>query len=164
MTEFIINPVSGKPIKRGGSTYIKLLQQGVRFGGNSDHEKFKTDKIICEIDGKTTEELDIIKKNFNDTNTEYCAHKGRGFLSNYLVKKRKKTTYASFGLDVARRSAPKIIEYINNLEGLEDISIESAIARIIDYEGQKLAKRFDRGSTYFLLQDNSRPVTEETTV
>ena len=161
MTEFIINPVSGKPIKRGGTTYIQLLQQGIRFG-NSDDQKFKTDKIICEIEGKSVEELDTIKRNFNDTNEHYCAIRGRGHLSKYLVKKRRKQSYNTFGLELARRAAPKIVNYFNNIEELGDISIENSIARIIDHEAQRLSKSFNNSAKFFILKDNIGEPTEHT--
>jgi hypothetical protein len=151
--EYVINPLSKKPIQRGGKTYIELLKQGVSFN-NDDQEIYKSEKIVCEIGDKTEEELDRIKKEFNDANEEYCCHKGRGFLSGFLVKKRKKTTYASFSLELAKRSAVKIREFLDTLDDLEELFIERAIARIIDQEGQKLSKRFENCSKFYLLKNN----------
>jgi len=151
--EYVINPLSKKPIQRGGKTYIELLKQGVSFN-NDDQEIYKSEKLVCEIGDKTEEELDRIKKEFNDANEEYCCHKGRGFLSGFLVKKRKKTTYASFSLELAKRSAVKIREFLDTLDDLEELFIERAIARIIDQEGQKLSKRFENCSKFYLLKNN----------
>jgi hypothetical protein len=151
--EYVINPLSKKPIQRGGKTYIELLKQGVSFN-NDDQEIYKSEKLVCEIGDKTDEELDIIKKEFNDANEEYCCHKGRGFLSGFLVKKRKKTTYASFSLELAKRSAVKIREFLDTLDDFEELFIERAIARIIDQEGQKLSKRFENCSKFYLLKNN----------
>ena len=151
--EYVINPLSKKPIQRGGKTYIELLKQGVSFN-NDDQEIYKSEKLVCEIGDKTEEELDRIKKEFNDDNEEYCCHKGRGFLSGFLVKKRKKTTYASFSLELAKRSAVKIRDFLDTLDDLEELFIERAIARIIDQEGQKLSKRFENCSKFYLLKNN----------
>ena len=151
--EYVINPLSKKPIQRGGKTYIELLKQGVSFN-NDDQEIYKSEKLVCEIGDKTEEELDRIKKEFNDKNEEYCCHKGRGFLSGFLVKKRKKTTYASFSLELAKRSAVKIRDFLDTLDDLGELFIERAIARIIDQEGQKLSKRFENCSKFYLLKNN----------
>jgi len=158
--EFVINPLSKKPIQRGGKTYYELLKRGVSFK-NDDLEVFRSDKLVCEIGDKTEEEIDRIKKEFNDKNEEYCCHRGRGFLSGFLVKKRKKTTYASFSLELAKRSAIKIREFLDTLDDIEDLWIEKAIARIIDQEGQKLSKRFENCSKYYLLKNNFGENAEE---
>ena len=150
--EYVINPLTKRPIRKGGSMYYQLLKKGVDFG-NNELENFKLDKIICEIGDKTEEELDIIKKEFNDNNEEYCCHRGRGALSKYLVKKRRKMTYNNYGLELSKRSSKKIVEFLHNVE--DDIDgLEIEIARIIDRQSQILSKKYSNCSRFYILKDN----------
>jgi hypothetical protein len=152
LTEFIVNPLTNRPIRKGGIKYYNLLKQGVDLFDNS-LEKFKNDKIVCEINGKTEEQIDEIKKNFNENNEEYCCVKGRGVLRKYLVKKRKKMTYENFGNQLAQKSSKKIVEYLHNYDN-EDIDLSVEIAKIIDKEAQILSKKYQHCSKFFLLKDN----------
>lgn len=150
--EYVINPLSKRPIRKGGSMYYKLLKQGIDFG-NNELENFKLDKIICEIGDKTEEELDRIKKEFNDNNENYVAHKGRGALNKYIVKKRRKMTYELYGLELAKRSAPKIVEFLHNVEDCID-GLEIEIGRIIDKQSQILSKKYSNCSRFYIFKDN----------
>lgn len=150
--EYVINPLTKRPIRKGGSMYYQLLKKGVDFG-NNELENFKLDKIICEIGDKTDEELDIIKKKFNDNNEEYCCHRGRGALSKYLVKKRKKMTYDLYGLELSKRSSKKIVEFLHNVDDSID-GLEIEIARIIDRQSQILSKKYSNCSRFYILKDN----------
>ena len=152
LTEFVINPLTNRPVKKGGIKYYNLLKQNIDFGNNS-LEKFKNDKIVCEIKGKTEEQIDDIKKTFNDNNEEYCCVKGRGVLSKYLVKKRKKMTYENFGNQLAQKSSKKIIEFLHNYDN-ENIDLTVEIAKIIDKQAQILSKKYQHSSKFFLLKDN----------
>ena len=150
--EILINPLTKRPLAKGGKLYYQLLKQGIDFG-NNEQENFKLDKIICEIGDKTEEQLDIIKKEFNDINEEYCCHRGRGALSKYLVKKRRKRTYENYGLELAKRSAPKIVQFLHNVDNCID-GLEVEISRIIDKESQILGKKYSNCSRFYLLKDN----------
>jgi hypothetical protein len=152
LTEFTINPLTNRPVKKGGIKYYNLLKQGIDFG-NNDQEKFKNNKIVCEINGKTEEQLDDIKKTFNENNEEYCCVRGRGVLSKYLVKKRKKMTYENFGNQLAQKSSKKIIEFLHNVDN-ENIDLTVEIAKIIDKQAQILSKKYQHSSKFFLLKDN----------
>jgi hypothetical protein len=154
MNEFVINPLSNRPIKKGSFLYYELLKKGVDFGGNH-LENFKNDKIICEIGDKTAEEIDNIKREFNNTNDDYCCHRGRGFLSKYLVKKRKKLTYERYGLELAKISSKKIREYLENVDiEDDDIDVELQISKIIDRQSQILSRKYNNCSRFYLLKDN----------
>ena len=150
--EYVINPLTKRPIRKGGSMYYQLLKKGIDFG-NNELENFKLDKIICEIGDKTEEELDIIKKEFNDNNEEYCCHRGRGALSKYLVKKRRKMTYDLYGLELSKRSSKKIVEFLHNVDDSID-GLEIEIARIIDRQSQILSKKYSNCSRFYILKDN----------
>jgi hypothetical protein len=152
LTEFIVNPLTNRPIRKGGIKYYNLLKKGVDLFDNS-LEKFRNDKIVCEISTKTEEQIDQIKKNFNETNEEYCCVKGRGVLSKYLVKKRKKMTYENFGNQLALKSSKKIVDYLHTIED-QDIDLSIEIAKIIDKEAQILSKKYQNCSKFFLLKDN----------
>jgi len=152
LTEFIINPLTNRPVKKGGVKYYNLLKQNVDFGNNS-LEKFKNDKIVCDLEDKTDEQIDDIKKTFNENNEEYCCVKGRGVLSKYLVKKRKKMTYENFGNQLAKKSSKKIVNYLHNYDN-ENIDLTVEIAKIIDKQAQILSKKYQHCSTFFLLKDN----------
>ena len=152
LTEFVINPLTNRPVKKGGVKYYNLLKQNVDFGNNS-LEKFKNDKLICKIEDKTEEQIDDIKKTFNDNNEEYCCVKGRGVLSKYLVKKRKKMTYENFGNQLAQKSSKKIVNYLHNYDN-ENIDLTVEISKIIDKEAQILSKQYKNCSKFFLLKDN----------
>ena len=152
LTEFVINPLTNRPVKKGGVKYYNLLKQNVDFGNNS-LEKFKNDKLICKIEDKTEEQIDDIKKTFNDNNEEYCCVKGRGVLSKYLVKKRKKMTYENFGNQLAQKSSKKIVNYLHNYDN-ENIDLTIEISKIIDKEAQILSKKYQNCSKFFLLKDN----------
>jgi hypothetical protein len=150
--EYVINPLTKRPIRKGGSMYYQLLKKGVDFG-NNELENFKLDKIICEIGDKTEEELDIIKKEFNNNNEDYCCHRGRGALSKYLVKKRRKMTYDLYGLELSKRSSKKIVEFLHNVDDSID-GLEIEIARIIDRQSQILSKKYSNCSRFYILKDN----------
>jgi hypothetical protein len=150
--EYVINPLTKRPIKKGGSMYYQLLKKGVGFGGD-ELEIFRNKKILCEIGDRTEEELDQIKKEFNDSNEDFVAHKGRGALSKYIVKKRRKMTYDLYGLELSKRSSPKIVEFLHNIDDCMD-GLEVEIARIIDKQSQILSKKYSNCSRYYILKDN----------
>lgn len=155
LTEFIVNPVTNRPIRKNGSKYYELLKQGVDMGDKS-LDKFQNDNIVCSIEDKTEEELDEIKKNFNEQNEDYCCVRGRGVLKKYLVKKRKKMTYENFGNELAKTSSKKIINYLRDENNLDNLEIE--IARMIDKQAQILSKKYQHCSKYYLLKDNFKEV------
>ena len=62
-------------------------------------------------------------------------------------------TYELYGLEVAKRSAPKIVEFLQNVEDCID-GLEVEIGRIIDKQSQILSKKYSNCSRFYIFKDN----------
>lgn len=127
---FITNPLTGRPVQRGGAVYRKLISEGTIV------DEDKKDDFLYEIKhGDTPETIKQKKKELKkNCKINETIAKGIGRHKGKLVKKKKNTNLAF--RDTAKITAKVLRENIHKLKG---DNLEKEIEQLIINEiyGQK---------------------------
>lgn len=141
--KYVINPLTQRPIKKGGKSYYNLLEDGILPSEDKD-EKPIDKNIICVIKDIEKNEVDKIRKEYNDNHPQYFASVGRGKHSGYLIRKAKKQTKDEFVLKLSKRVQKAFLAKLEGDESDDEMNeegISQLIADLIILEGRKLSSR-----------------------
>jgi len=140
---YIINPLTNRPIKKGGKTYYRLLEDGILPQDEKD-EKPIDKNIICMIKDMEKKDVDKIRKEYNDNNEKYFASVGRGKYSEYLIRRAKKTTKDEFILTLAKKVKEAFLAKLEGDESddeMDEEGISQLIHDLIILKGKRLTSR-----------------------
>ena len=139
---FVINPLSNRPIRKGGSTYRNLLMDGII---PSDEKDQNIDmNIICVIKNMEQKDIDVLRREYNENNPQWYASRGRNKYDGYLVRRARKQTKDEFVVKLANKVQKA---FLAKLEGSEDDDemdedgISQMIHDLILIEGRKLSTK-----------------------
>jgi hypothetical protein len=141
--KYVINPLTKRPIKKGGKSYYKLLEDGILAQDEND-EKPVNANIICVINNMEKKDVDILRKEYNDNNPKYFASVGRGKHSGYLIRRAKKTTKDEFILTLAKKVKEAFLAKLDGDESddeMDEEGISQLIHDLIILKGKRLTSR-----------------------
>ena len=141
--KYVINPLTQRPIKKNGKSYYNLLESGILPSDERD-EKPIDKNIICVINNLDKNDVDKIRKDFNDNNAKYFASVGRGKHSGYLIRRARKTTKDEFILKLSKKVQKAFLQKLEGDESddeMDEGGISQLIADLIILEGRKLTSR-----------------------
>ena len=127
--EYVINPNTGKPVKKGTRAYNNLIREGI-----VSDEQVIDKKIMYKIKKEDTEEdiqmkKEEIDKDLNETEDEsYQAVKGRGVHKDTLVKRHKPPPTNK----VMRKTVKVIQDKKNEVDTTEYNELEKRILKLLD--------------------------------
>ena len=141
--KYVINPLTQRPIKKNGKSYYNLLESGILPSDERD-EKPIDKNIICVINNLDKNDVDKIRKDFNQNNPKYFASVGRGRHDGYLIRKAKKQTKDEFILKLSKKVQKAFLQKLEGDESddeMDEGGISQLIADLIILEGRKLTSR-----------------------
>lgn len=145
-TKYVINPLTQRPIKKNGKSYYNLLEEGI-FPNDEKDDKPIDKNIICVIKGMEKNDVDKIRKDFNDNNEKYFASVGKGRHIGYLVRRARKQTKDEFVLKLAKKVQKAFLAKLEEGDESDDEmdeggeGISQLIHDLIILEGRKLTSR-----------------------
>ena len=142
-TKYVINPLTNRPIKKNGKSYYNLLEDGI-FPSDEKDDKPIDKNIICVIKDMEKEDIDKIRKEYNDNNEKYFASVGRAKYEGYLIRKARKQTKDEFVLTLSKKVKTAFLAKLENSESDDEIDeegISQLIADLIILEGRKLTTK-----------------------
>ena len=126
--EYVINPNTGKPVKKGTRAYNVLVREGIVSDDVADKKvmyKIKPEDTEQEIEIKKYE----IDKDLNEREDEsYQAVKGRGIHKDKLVKRYKPPPTNK----VIRKTVKVIQDKKNEVDTTEYNELEKRILKLLD--------------------------------
>lgn len=143
---YVINPLTKRPIKKNGKSYYNLLEEGI-FPNDDEKDERPIDKrIICVIKDMEKNDVDKIRKDFNDNNPQYFASVGKGKYSEYLVRRARKQTKDEFVLKLAKKVQKAFLAKLEGDDSDDEMDeggegISQLIHDLIILEGRKLTTR-----------------------
>lgn len=118
--DIMINPKTNRPLKVGGSTWLKLVKEGIVEGSYADPRELYTIQDTDDIDAK--------KEEFNSRLTYgEQAVKGRGRYAGKLVKRKKELNPLQVS-KVATKAAARVLK---RKIGESDEDINEELERLI---------------------------------
>ena len=142
MSKFVINPLSNRPIRKGGSTYHNLLRDGIIAGEEKDHNVDRN--IICVIKNMEEKDIDVLRREYNENNPQWYATRGRGKYDGYLVRRGRKQTKDEFVLKLAKKVQKAFLAKLEGSEDddeLDEDGISTMIHDLVILEGRKLSTK-----------------------
>jgi hypothetical protein len=151
VVKYVINPLTQRPIKKNGKSYYNLLEDGI-FPQDEKDERPINKNIICMVKDMDKNDVDKIRKDFNDNNEKYFASVGRGKYEGYLIRKARKTTKDEFLLRLSKKVKQAFLNKLENSESddeMDEGGVAQLIADLIILEGRKLTTR-----SKYIVMDN----------
>jgi len=147
--KYVINPLTQRPIKKNGKSYYNLLEDGIF---PSEKDKPIDRNIICVIKDMEKNDVDKIRKEYNDNNPKYFASVGKGKHSGFLIRRARKQTKDEFVLKLSKKVQKAFLQKLEGDESDDEIDeggISQLIADLIILEGRKLTSR-----SKYIVMDN----------
>lgn len=132
--EMVINPHTKRMIKVGGSTWLKLVKEGMLQG------EYEDDRVVGHTEpGQTSLEVEqeIRRVNRRLPKNQHAV-RGRGRFENKLVIRRKQLSAEEVTRQVAETAAKTVINNIDTLAETKDEDIESILEQLILDEMMKV--------------------------
>ena len=149
---YVINPLTQRPIKKNGKSYYNLLEDGILPSEEKD-EKPIDKNIICVIKDMEKKDIEILRKEYNANTEKYFASVGRGKYEGYLIRRARKQTKDEFILKLAKKVQKAFLQKLEGDESDDDDMDEDGISQLIHdlilIEGRKLTSR-----SKYIVMDN----------